>query len=1466
MASLDVIRTLTIKARTEGVQQAASDLNKLADAEKNVAQASVQTERATLSVEKAFQRLERQLDGTVRAQAQMAQARKVLDAATAQGLVSQQRAGDLMQMAMRQFNSGAEATQKYANSQKLARFELINLSRQLQDVGVSLASGQGLFTVAIQQGSQIADVFQTSGVSLGGFARQVGGMLTPMRLLVGGVGLAAAAIAGMAKIWADAALQFDNLSKRLDAPIGKLQALAGAAQIKGIDTDAFVKGMEQFGDQVSLAQQGLGSLNDLLRINGQTAGTVEESFFKVADLVKNARNEVDKLNILQAAGLPRTQEWVRLMEQGAEGVRKAAEAMGDSGIDPRMVQSAREFTEAWNKAWAAFKITGLAVVGDILAGLTSLATSAGNFLSDASGLIPTQASEQRAFTRADEEALIELGRKRLIQMGQTKEASEALGASEKKNADQNKTVTVEQIQAQEKALNLEKQRISMLGNLATTQQKVRAVEIDIQLARLKGVQISKQEEEALKKNAELGGQAGTKLKELKEDYSEVENAVSNFASTLIHSMLDGATATEALGHALEGLGRQLINIGTQDFAKSIGGSIEKLLPSLAGAIPGFGGLATAGIGAGISLISKLFSGEDDKKAQEAARKQEEELQRARDAWAAMTQQLKDFNREAAGLAKGALTSTIDTLTGSFNQLAAAAIKAQNFAAYADLLNTFNAAISRLIGDFLKSLPTFNQMLRSEGGLSGATSSAIASVKTFRDSVSGLIDSLRTVGERTGAWALVAEETAKIQQSAQVAALDMLNVQKKGAQEQSEFAKELSRLMTVSKELQAVMVELGLSAEAAAAAIDEKLTESINALRGQFLEELTRQVNALAGGEWINQAQDLARQVAQMRQDAADLGIQTSLIDTFFVLSAQKIVDQNELTGASFEALVNSLGLAGTSLHEFNDVVEETANVVKRSMEEIARAIQSNEDRLFLALHRSDSLADQLARFDLQAQREREEEARLGGQAMASLEAALAQERLNIVNDFYAKLLQQQLDAQRKAAEEAERARQKQIEEERRQAEERQRILEEATRFLQGALRRISEWISNFLSGTQSPLSPSARLAQAQSAFQTNYTQALAGNRDALQGITSNAQDLVDAVRAYYGSSAAGQTLINTLLSQLQALPSLVSPEQFIVDELTPPLEDVSTGIEDQSDLLQTLFNNLTIAVQSGSATAIASALLPVFNSIDANTDQAIDLNEMIQALGSSFSSGTLASIFQTLDLNGDGQLSQLELIKTATQGTQTGTTTVATNTSTIPTVNTNTANTALSTAQAVTQLGLINASTALLSSIDTRALSIAGSTASTDTQMVTVAQGTSRIPFVESFTSELPNIRSNTGVIAGWAPGSNHEMGGLLTGPRHSAGGIPLGGGHFAEGGEYIMSRKTVSRIGVGPLNAMNFTGASAPSNDNMFTLMRGLERNLMRGIKALIDTQLEAAGIIARPIEEQNKLQRTRRGEKKVA
>ncbi|MEA3151929.1 MAG: hypothetical protein QOD56_2868 [Gammaproteobacteria bacterium] len=89
------------------------------------------------------------------------------------------------------FTGATQATGKLATGAGLARYELINLSRQFQDIGVSLASGQSPLLVAVQQGTQIADVFASSTGTVGGFFKQlVSGatsFFTPARLVLGGL-------------------------------------------------------------------------------------------------------------------------------------------------------------------------------------------------------------------------------------------------------------------------------------------------------------------------------------------------------------------------------------------------------------------------------------------------------------------------------------------------------------------------------------------------------------------------------------------------------------------------------------------------------------------------------------------------------------------------------------------------------------------------------------------------------------------------------------------------------------------------------------------------------------------------------------------------------------------------------------------------------------------------------------------------------------------------------------------------------------------------------------------------------------------------------------------------------------------------------------------------------------------------------------------------------------------------------
>lgn len=104
----------------------------------------------------------------------------------------------------------------------LTAAESLNLSRQMADVGVSMAMGMSPLMVMIQQGPQIADIFSQASARGVGFSGVLRGMVAaagPLLPVLLAVGAAAAALAGVAALTANqlnkAGESADELQKRL---------------------------------------------------------------------------------------------------------------------------------------------------------------------------------------------------------------------------------------------------------------------------------------------------------------------------------------------------------------------------------------------------------------------------------------------------------------------------------------------------------------------------------------------------------------------------------------------------------------------------------------------------------------------------------------------------------------------------------------------------------------------------------------------------------------------------------------------------------------------------------------------------------------------------------------------------------------------------------------------------------------------------------------------------------------------------------------------------------------------------------------------------------------------------------------------------------------------------------------------------------------------------------------------------
>ncbi|GAA0030220.1 phage tail length tape measure family protein [Bradyrhizobium ottawaense] len=272
-----------------------------------------------------------------------------------------------------------KALQGVAKSTGLTRAEMINLSRQLQDVGVSLVSGQSPFMVLAQQGTQVADIFGSSKTgTVGGALRQIGssiaGILTPMRLLGGGAALVATGFAVAANSIIKSTLALDDLSRSTDLSLTKIHGLQQATSAKGIGNDEFSKGITEFADSVYQAQRNFGSLNSLMLANGKSAKDLSGYLGSVADLVARATSDVQKQKILREAGLPSDAAWVRFMEQGSKGIQAAVDGSVkfNESAELNLIRKAREFDDAWNKATTNMVNYFKSGVVDITAALASI--------------------------------------------------------------------------------------------------------------------------------------------------------------------------------------------------------------------------------------------------------------------------------------------------------------------------------------------------------------------------------------------------------------------------------------------------------------------------------------------------------------------------------------------------------------------------------------------------------------------------------------------------------------------------------------------------------------------------------------------------------------------------------------------------------------------------------------------------------------------------------------------------------------------------------------------------------------------------------------------------------------------------------------------------------------------------------------------------------------------------------------
>lgn len=286
-----------------------------------------------------------------------------VDNAVKRGVATQEQAAAVLARYRAQMEGGAPASaamvsanDNIARSSGLARHELINLGRQVQDIGVSLASGQSPLTVLVQQGTQVADVFASSQSTVKGFAAQVMGVITPLR--VGMVGLAAAVVTG-ALAWfqyrdgqREAARSLTGLGRDAGLTVKQLNEVSEAAARAGNlslartrETVAALAGTGRVSPEM------LAPITAIQRDLGATlAMDLDQTRDLLVQVFRDPLQGAETLNDRVGGLTDRTRQYLRTLVETGQSTR-ANQLILDT-FTPRLAKAA-DVTSSWAKAWEA---------------------------------------------------------------------------------------------------------------------------------------------------------------------------------------------------------------------------------------------------------------------------------------------------------------------------------------------------------------------------------------------------------------------------------------------------------------------------------------------------------------------------------------------------------------------------------------------------------------------------------------------------------------------------------------------------------------------------------------------------------------------------------------------------------------------------------------------------------------------------------------------------------------------------------------------------------------------------------------------------------------------------------------------------------------------------------------------------------------------------------------------------------
>lgn len=319
------------------------------------------------------------------------------------------------------------------------------------------------------------------------------------------------------------------------------------------------------------------------------------------------------------------------------------------------------------------------------------------------------------------------------------------------------------------------------------------------------------------------------------------------------------------------------------------------------------------------------------------KRQAEKQQQAWQAWKDAAFELKSYFAKARGTSVGSIEGDVE----SFTQEAVRLIKLRA-EAIGDAAAGWDAEIQKI----LDGLEEFKARLRREfADTFSVRLDALRAGRGPNDEFTQAAEGIKKIGIELHSFVADAAfvfgdsstQALQAREAAQAYALTLLDTK----EPLSDVAKAVAEITGKADALDDVLISLGMSAAQAGEAIAAGVLTALNALRTKFEGDIQRQINELSGRGFLNSFSDLFTQDATRRADAARLGLGTGGIDTLFGLEAQRIVDDAGLVGDAFRDLIRAFPELAGVVHESTAAVEQAAEDQRRIMEEQVRSINSS---------------------------------------------------------------------------------------------------------------------------------------------------------------------------------------------------------------------------------------------------------------------------------------------------------------------------------------------------------------------------------------------------------------------------------------------------------------------------------------------------------------------------------------------